>query len=123
FLITKGAPEQMTPSASFYEEKGKEKKIDKKNISLLQDEYTKLSSDGYRVLAVAMKKVKERKTVYTKNDETDLVLLGYVAFFDPPKQGLKTILPEIKQMGIEVKVITGDNELVTKKIADEVGLE
>ena len=70
-----------------------------------------------------MEPVVEIKAAYSKDDEKDLTLMGYVAFLDPPKPSTKEAINALKEAGIEVKVLTGDNELVTKKICSEVGLE
>ena len=111
-LITKGATEEILKST------GSSRQLHKKAMS----QYRKLSNEGYRVLAVAMKRV-GRKTVYNKNDEHSMEFLGFAVFLDPPKKDAREALKEVQAMHIEIKVITGDNELVTKKICDEIGLE
>lgn len=121
-IITKGAPEEIYRSSDEYYEEAVKKKLDKDSVEKITKEYHLLSSQGYRVLAVATKEVDNRE-VYSKKDEEDLDLIGYVAFLDPPKADLKTVLKEIKNAGIEVKVITGDNEIVTRKICSDIGLE
>ena len=90
-------------------------------IEDLKEEYRRLSSDGFRVLAVAYRDL-ERKPAYSKADECDLVLRGYVAFFDPPKDTTAPAVVALGQHGVAVKVLTGDNELVSKKICHEVGI-
>jgi len=80
-----------------------------------------LSEDGFRVLAVATKKV-ENKAAYTKADEAELVLTGYLAFLDPPKETAATAITALRQHGVAVKVLTGDNDLVTRKVCTEVGI-
>ena len=82
-----------------------------------------MSADGFRVLAVAYKNMPEKKSVYSRDDEKDLVLIGYLAFLDPPKPSAKETIRRLKKLGIEFKVLTGDNELVTKKICSHVGLD
>jgi P-type Mg2+ transporter len=81
-----------------------------------------LSEDGFRVLAVATKKV-DHRAVYTKADECDLVLTGYLAFLDPPKETAATAINALRQHGVAVKVLTGDNDLVTRKVCTEVGID
>ncbi len=88
----------------------------------LENEYNDLSAEGFRVLAVAYKDFDQPKNVYTKDDEQNLILKGYIAFLDPPKSSVKKTIETLNNLGIEFKVLTGDNELVTKKICSEVGL-
>jgi len=84
--------------------------------------YRDLSSDGFRVIALATKEIKEKKPIYTQADEQDLCFEGFLAFFDPPKKTAKKSLLELQKRGIEIKIISGDNEYVNIKIAKEVGL-
>ncbi len=88
----------------------------------LMEEYERLSRTGYRVLAVAYKEFPKDKTVFGVQDEGDLVLLGYLAFFDPPKDSAAKALAGLERMGVAIKILTGDNELVTQKICADVGL-
>ena len=78
-------------------------------------------SNGFRVLAVAFRDL-EPKAAYSKDDERDLVLRGYVAFLDPPKDTSRAAIAALQADGISVKVLTGDNELVSRKICREVGI-
>lgn len=112
FMICKGAPEEIVEICDHHLNKTK---------SLTY--YKKLSADGYRVLAVAVKPLKDRKSVYEVEDEKDLTLLGFIAFLDPPKLDVKDVLKDIEKSGVKIKIITGDNELVTKKICSELDLE
>jgi P-type Mg2+ transporter len=84
--------------------------------------FRRLSEEGYRVLAAAYRDIDERP-VYASADERDLVLVGFAAFLDPPHEGVAETLRALRADGIEVKIITGDNDLVTRKICQEVGLE
>ncbi len=81
-----------------------------------------LNKDGLRALAVAYKWLPPEDRTYTVADEKDLVLAGYVAFLDPPKESAGAAIAALKAHGVEVKIITGDNEIVTRKICKEVGL-
>jgi len=121
-LITKGAPEEVFRVCKSYEIKGKAKLLASKDKEKITRLYHKLSIEGYRVLAVAVKKVR-LKQAYNKNDESELHLLGFVAFLDPAKKGVKEVIKEMHNAGIEIKILTGDNELVTKKICDDISLE
>lgn len=122
-LITKGAPEEIFKRSAHYELDGEIFDIDPLIISDLKEEYDDLSSDGFRVLATAYKDLTSQKETYSKDDEKDLILKGYVAFLDPPKPTAKKAIEALKKLGIDFKVLTGDNELVTKKICSEVGLD
>src|SRR5260370_29628456 len=79
-------------------------------------------SDGFRVLAVGNKKV-EKRAANSKADEDGLVLTGYLAFLDPPKETAVKAISALNQSGVTVKVLTGDNDLVTRKVCNEVGLK
>ena len=82
----------------------------------------KLNQDGLRALAVAYKWLPPEDRTYTVEDENDLVLSGYIAFLDPPKETARQAIAGLRDYGVCVKIITGDNEVVTKKICKEVGL-
>lgn len=123
FLITKGAPEEVFKSSKYYYSAGKRARLDKDIIEKIRLQYHKFSMEGYRVLAVAIKEVSRNKTVYGKNDESDLEIIGFISFFDPPKQDVKEVLLELEKNGIEIKIITGDNDLVTRKICDDINLK
>ncbi|MGD9633642.1 MAG: magnesium-translocating P-type ATPase [Pirellulales bacterium] len=127
-IITKGAPEAIFPRCQNFELDGELLPMDHLIIVELQEEYERLSSDGFRVLAIASKDVEPKsngsgRTPYTKADECDLVLNGYVAFLDPPKDTAAAAIRALQEHGVAVKVITGDNDLVACKICREVGLD
>jgi len=121
-MITKGAPEEVVKSSSFVEINGEKKNIDHVLSAQILKQYQDSSADGYRVLAVAIKPINDRKAVYSKNDESEMELIGFISFLDPAKKDVKNVLADLNKMGIEVKVITGDNELVTEKICRDVGM-
>jgi len=87
----------------------------------LLEQVNSLNEDGLRVLAVATKKLDKRPS-YSKADECDLVLTGYIAFLDPPKETAVEAITALRQHGVTVKVLTGDNDLVTRKVCTEVGI-
>ena len=89
----------------------------------LMEDYNELSEQGYRVLAIAYREFDRDKKVFNAADEKDLIMLGYIAFFDPPKETAKRALAALKKSGVDVKILTGDNDLVTKKVCRDVGLE
>jgi P-type Mg2+ transporter len=127
-IISKGAPEAIFPRCASYQLAGKVFAMDHERIAELKAEYERLNGDGFRVLAIATKRSPAKgpspgnATLYGKADESDLILQGYVAFLDPPKETCAVAISELQRHGIAVKVITGDNEIVARKICTEVGL-
>ena len=87
----------------------------------LKEEYESLSNDGFRVLAVATKELPD-KHLCSKDDECDLVLKGYVAFLDPPKETAGRAIEALHNHGVAVKILTGDNDLISRKVCRDVGL-
>ncbi len=122
-LVTKGAPEEIFKICTAYEAKGKHKKLTPAMLKKIQKLYDDLSNDGLRVLAIAIREVKDKKRVYSKTEEKDLTLIGFVAFYDPPKASAKETITAMRDYGIEVKILTGDSPLVTKKICSDLGLD
>ena len=120
-ILAKGAPEEIFRRCTRFELDGEVSPMDPVLIEDLKEEYEHLSADGFRVLAVAYKDV-EIRAAYTKEDESDLILQGYVAFLDPPKETAALAIAALNKHGVAVKVLTGDNDLVTKKVCREVGL-
>ena len=82
----------------------------------------RLNEDGLRALAVAYKWLPAEDRTYTVNDEKEMILAGYVAFLDPPKESARQAIAALKEYGVGIKIITGDNEIVTRKICKEVDL-
>ncbi|MCX7429078.1 MAG: magnesium-translocating P-type ATPase [Planctomycetia bacterium] len=120
-LVCKGAPEAIFERCNRFELDGKVYPMDPLLIGELKEEYDSLSADGFRVLAIAYADF-EPRTAYSRGDERDLILKGYVAFLDPPKETAAPAIAALKQHGVSVKILTGDNELVSCKICAEVGL-
>jgi len=120
-LICKGAPEAVFERCDRFELDGKVYPMDPLLIRELKEEYNSLSADGFRVLAIAYADFEPRPT-YSRNDERDLILKGYVAFLDPPKETAAPAIAALKQHGVSVKILTGDNDLVSRKICVEVGI-
>jgi Mg2+-importing ATPase len=122
-IVSKGAPEEIFKRCTRFELDGEILDMEDLILTDLKEEYNDLSADGFRVLAIAYKDVENKKDVYSKDDEQGLTLKGYLAFLDPPKPTAKKTIEVLKSLGIEFKVLTGDNELVTKNICSEVGLD
>jgi Mg2+-importing ATPase len=127
-IVSKGAPEAIFPKCANFELDGKLYPMDHAHVDGLKTEYQRLGADGFRVLAIASKEVEPRgaiasgATPYGKSDECDLVLNGYVAFLDPPRESATAAIKALQEHGVSVKVVTGDNDLVARKICKEVGL-
>ena len=123
-IISKGAPEAIFPRCKNFELDGELLAMDNVLIDDLRLEYERLSRDGFRVLAIASKDVEPRESnaAYGRDDENDLILNGYLAFLDPPKETAAAAIRMLQQHGVTVKVITGDNDLVARKVCVEVGL-
>jgi Mg2+-importing ATPase len=127
-VIAKGAPEAIFTKCATCELDGAFQAMDPQHIEELKKEYERLSMDGFRVLALATKDVDARdagpggSTPYGKADECNLILRGYIAFLDPPKETATAALTALRAHGVSVKVVTGDNDLVARKICKDVGL-
>jgi Mg2+-importing ATPase len=121
-LLTKGAPEAIFPCCKFYELDGETFPLEPTRAAELIKHYEALSADGFRVLAVAHKRLASDDPLINKEDECDLILKGYVAFLDPPKDSAAAAIDALQKHGVTVKVLTGDNDLVTRKVCREVGL-
>lgn len=127
-IVSKGAPEAIFAKCTNFRLDGALLPMDHPHIEELKKEYELLSADGFRVLAIATKDGPPHVTVdahitpYGKADEHDLVLEGYVAFLDPPKETARAAIEALEHHGVTVKVITGDNDLVARKVCTQVGL-
>ena len=120
-LLTKGAPEAVFSKCTHFESEGEIFEMEPILVGDLLEQVNSLNEDGLRVLAIATKKVEKRPT-YSKADECDLILTGYIAFLDPPKETAIKAITALRQHGVNVKVLTGDNDLVTRKVCSEVGI-
>ena len=120
-LICKGAPEEVYKHCVSFALGDEIFPMDHMIPVDLKEEFDELSADGFRVLALAYRDLAPQPA-YSKDDERDLILRGYVAFLDPPKDTARSAIAALHDHGISVKVITGDNELVSRKICREVGI-
>ena len=120
-LLTKGAPEEVFQHSSYFELDGKLSPMEPPLMVGLKEEYESLSNDGFRVLALATKEL-PGKQICAKADERELVLRGYVAFLDPPKSTAASALEALHRHGVVVKILTGDNPLISRKVCKDVGL-
>jgi P-type Mg2+ transporter len=123
-IISKGAPEAVFPRCAQFELDGNLLPMDQLHTVEMEKEHARLCSDGFRVLAIASKDVEPRGSApYGKADESDLVLHGYAAFLDPPKETAGAAIEALRGHGVTVKVLTGDNDLVARKVCQQVGLD
>jgi len=121
-LITKGAPEGIFPLLAGYETGGKTESVDQEAIKRIRQASDTLNGQGYRSLAVAYAEVPAQAD-YSVRDERNLVLAGFLTFSDPPLPDAAAVLNSLRQDGVEVKVISGDNDLVTARVCAQVGLD
>ncbi len=121
-FIAIGSPEEIVARCTSYDERGVKKPLLPDHHEHILAEYLKLSADGFRVLAVAHKRIEEKKSYETK-DESELTLIGYMGFLDPAKPSAKEAVAALSREGIAFKIVTGDSELVTKKICNDLGIE
>ena len=122
-LICKGAVEEIFAVCTRYEIDGTTGALDQNHFATAQEETVTLNMDGFRVVAVAYKALDKAKPAYSVADESDLTLLGYIAFLDPPKDSAGAAIAALAKKGVTVKILTGDNEVITRKICREVGLD
>jgi len=123
FFIAKGAPEDILKISNYCEIGGIIQDITEELRKKIEQKFFDMSAEGLRALGVAYKKLREDKTTYSVNDENDMVFLGFVAFLDPPKETAKESLQLLAKEGIELKILTGDNELVTRNVCEKLGFE
>ena len=122
-LICKGAVEDIFKSCTHYQvDEEVYMMIDLIKNDLLE-EFEALSRDGYRVLGIAYREYPREKGSFSIADESDLILLGYIAFLDPPKESAAKAIASLAGYGVTTKILTGDNALVTRKICKDVHLE
>jgi len=122
-LICKGAVDDVFRACASYQ-------VDDDVFPLIEairqdvlEDYGALSAEGYRVLAIAYREFPRQKETFSASDEGDLILLGYIAFFDPPKDSAARAVQALKNAGVAVKILTGDNDLVTRKVCRDVGID
>ena len=121
-IICKGAVEEMLKVCKYAQANSEILQIDNAFKMRISKIVSKLNKDGFMVVAVAYKETEGDQTVYTSQDENDLTLMGFIGFLDPPKDSTLKALELLKDNGVQVKILTGDSEIVTKKICKEVKL-
>jgi P-type Mg2+ transporter len=122
-LICKGATEEILDVCGYAEERGIVVPLTDDLRSECAELVAKKNENGLRVVAVAYKRMRISGHAYTVADERELVLLGFIAFLDPPKETAAAALAALRSHGVSVKILTGDNEIVTRRVCREVGLD
>ena len=121
-LITKGALDNILTICTRVQIDGSVAPLDRKRHQEIDARYAEWSAQGYRVLGVAMRDV-PRQAIYTvDSDECDMIFAGFLLFFDPLKPDAKDTLDRLAQLGVQTKIITGDNRLVARHVAELIGL-
>ncbi|MDD1663334.1 MAG: magnesium-translocating P-type ATPase, partial [Methanomicrobiales archaeon] len=120
-LIAKGAPEEILRVCNFQENGDTIEELDDEAAEQILSLYQGLSGEGFRTLGVAYRPFTDQRSVYSTADECGMIFLGFVAFIDPPKESARESLELLNRTGIQLKILTGDNELVTRKTCDLLG--
>ncbi len=121
-LITKGAVEEIFSICNRYCLGSGEGVLDAGHLARAKQETERLNGEGFRVVAVAYKVIGTPKAAYAVADESGLTLLGTIAFLDPPKDSVAAAIASLNRAGVAVKILTGDNDVVTRTICRQVGL-
>ena len=121
-MITKGAVEEMLSICSFAEYGGKVEPLTDEIRAYILKKVEDLNEDGMRVIAVAQKHDPPPVDAFSVADESDMVLMGYLAFLDPPKESAAAAVKALKEYGVDVKILTGDNDKVTRCVCCQVGI-
>lgn len=122
-IITKGAVEEMLEICSHAELNGQVLALTSELREQARRVSRQMNKQGMRVLAVAHKSYLDKDCDFKVNDERDMVLIGYLAFLDPPKESAGSAIRQLKEHGIEVKILSGDNDAVVRTIARQVGID
>lgn len=122
-MVTKGAVEEMMKICSFVELNDEIVPLTKDLMDRMMDVSIKMNESGMRVLGVAYKNDVHDTAIYSIEDENEMILAGFMGFLDPAKKSSITAIKSLHEHGVNVKVLTGDNEIVSKKVCRDVGIE
>lgn len=122
-LICKGAVEEILEICTRGELNGESFEMTASHRDEIVRLAQELNEDGFRVIAVAHKDMPQNHTAYGVKDECGMTLVGFIAFLDPPKETARAAIGALERSGVAVKILTGDNEIVTRKICHEVNLK
>lgn len=121
-IVTKGAVEEMLEICSHTEEGGAVRELTPERIATAKAICERMNHQGLRVLAVAHRSFLGKEDNFSVGDERDMVLIGFLAFLDPPKPSAASAIRQLQNYGIEVKVLSGDNDAVVRTVARQVGI-
>lgn len=121
-LIAKGAPESIFAVCSYCYHQGRVEVFSEAIRQQTHARFETESAKGNKVIAVAYKMVASDCVDFSAEDEKELTFLGTLSFFDPPKEGVADNIAELEALGITIKILTGDNELISRKVCEEVGI-
>lgn len=121
-LIIKGAPEYVIRECTHYNIDGEIHPRDEISYKKIETTFLSLSKQGYRTLAVAYREI-EPKSSYDVRDEKEMVLAGFLAFFDPALKDIPEVIKKLSKEGVTIKILTGDNDLVTHHVCQQVGID
>lgn len=120
-IITKGAFDKVIDICTKIEtDKGTIDSIEKYYDDIVA-KYQELSTNGYRTLGIAYKDCEENTTQLTRDDESDMIFLGFITLFDSPKEGIKDTIQKLENLGISLKIITGDNRFIAANVMQQLG--
>lgn len=122
-MVTKGAVEEMLSICSFAEVEQNVRPLNEELRDQIRETVESLNDKGFRVLAIAQKSNPSPAGAFSVKDESDMVLLGYLAFLDPPKESTMAAVKALREHGVTTKILTGDNDKVTRTICKQVGLK
>lgn len=122
-IITKGAVEEMLGVCAYAEYDGTVQPLSEQMRVKAQRIVEEMNGQGMRVLALSQKSFLSKENNFAVEDEKDMVLIGYLAFLDPPKESAAQAVKQLHEHGVEVKVLSGDNEAVVKTVSRQVGID
>lgn len=122
-LICKGSLDEMLKISGRVDDNGILKSLTDNYINKITELANNLSAEGFRIIAVGYKVFSEKKKEYTLTDESDVIILGLMAFLDPPKETATEAIRLLNEHNVKIKILTGDNDIVTKRVSKEVNLD
>jgi len=121
-LVTKGALENILKICTRAQAGADIHALDAKTLAAIEQRYSEWSDKGFRVLGVAIRKLDSQSGSYSSADEKELTFIGFLLFFDPPKADVQQAIVDLAARGVQLKIITGDNEKVARHVAEAVHL-
>ena len=121
FLVAKGAVAETLAVCKYARDEGETVPMDKDKLAEVRAVARDMNDDGFRALALGVREI-EVKPSYSRDDEKDLTLMGFIAFLDPPKDSAADAIQALNANGVAVKILTGDNDVVTRNVCRQVGI-